>query len=342
MYMIEIKEFEKDMEEKNFEKIYWELVKRTIELTKTIAQKRNISLDFPLALEKIDFYSIQYVFEKSTPYFGSIPKIMNSFSKWNVDFIDKNQETEEHKITIYINLYNRALSEFQYYQKIESQIKKKGYQVIEKKYINKLILLFKEMLQYKNKEYQENCSFKEWVECIDTYYHYYHEELEQTLEEILFSSYEVDNYDELISVTKVEKIIQLKSLYYTLTEKGNDYKKYADYYKEFELKDGKTYYDLYHEYQEKIISLFEEMLDYAEAFYDKKRKDFDYLKIIVTDYYPFYSDTLLHLGVMISNPKVTYIELLNSMSNIYDMLSKNYKKREQLLKDYQEEWAFDE
>lgn len=343
MNKIEMKEFDKDIKEKNFEKVYWELVKRTIELTKKIVRIRNINLEFPLTIEEIDFYYVQYLFEKTTPYFESIPMIMNSFSRWNIDSIDHLQETEEHKITIYINLYNSALRELQYYQKIEDEIKEKGYQAVEKEHINQLISLFKEMLQYKNKEYQENWNFREWIDSMDTHYHYYHDELKQTLNVVLFGSYELDDFNDLIEVTEVEKMIQLKSLYYILTEKENDYRKFADYYKEFDLQNGETYQDLYHDYQEKMLSLFEEMLDYAKAEYDKTRKDFNYLKIMVTDYYPFYSDTLLHLDVMISDPRVTYIELLNSMSDIYDSLSKNYKNREQRLKDYQEEdWEFEE
>jgi len=182
-----------------------------------------------------------------------------------------------------------------------------------------LIELFKEMLAFKKKEYNEKWTFEEWLDMIDTNYHFYHEEILK------------------INLNEKQEIDNLIRLYEILKEEGNDYTKYAYYYRDYILENGQTYEKLYQGLKQKFILLFKEMLNEVKEMYDQNICDFDDLKVKVIDQYPFYFDTLMHLDVMISNKDTTYIELLNSMENIYDKISKSYKNREELLKKYKEE-----
>ncbi len=40
-------------------------------------------------------------------------------------------------------------------------------------------------------------------------------------------------------------------------------------------------------------------------------------------------------------PDITYIDILNSMENIYDSMAENYRNRDDLLKEYLEEQNFE-
>lgn len=225
------------------------------------------------------------------------------------------------------------------YQKINKEIKTEGYETVENKYKSKLIQLFKEMLEYKNKNYSNDWTFTMWLNHIDTHYHYYHDELQDTLYKVVYQEAYIgsdfnDDDEDSIEISDIDKIMQLEDLYNILIEKNNDYKKHANDYREYILKDKETYADLYNKQKEKLIELFKEMLDDINYNYDKSNNDFDYLKSIIIEEYPFYTDMLIHLDVIIYNSNETYISLLNSMENIYNSLAKNYKNREKLLEEY--------
>lgn len=225
------------------------------------------------------------------------------------------------------------------YQKINKEIKTEGYETVENKYKSKLIQLFKEMLEYKNKNYSNDWTFTMWLDHIDTHYHYYHDELQDTLYKVVYQEAYIssdfnDDDEDSIEISDIDKIMQLEDLYNILIEKNNDYKKHANDYREYILKDKETYADLYNKQKEKLIELFKEMLDDINYNYDKSNNDFDYLKSIIIEEYPFYTDMLIHLDVIIYNSNETYISLLNSMENIYNSLAKNYKNREKLLEEY--------
>lgn len=213
-------------------------------------------------------------------------------------------------------------------EKIRQGIKDKGYKEIENEYIHKFLSLFKQMLAYKKINYNDNWTFQEFVDQIDTHYHYYHDELRETF------------FDDL-ETSEIQRIMRFDALYNLLMEEENDYKKYAYYYNVYELKTGETYKDLYNKQKEKFVELFKEMLDYVDCDYNKENDNFDYLKSMVIDFYPFYMDKLIHLDVMMFSPSATYIQLLNSMERIYNSLSKNYKNREKLLEEYEVSQEFD-
>ena len=240
--------------------------------------------------------------------------------------------------TICIRLYNRVLSSFEKYQKAKEQICEKGYDVLKQQKIDRLIQLFKEMLTYKKVGYEDDWDFYKWIEVMDCKYHFYHEEFVNILDAIYTGSitknFEDVRYDS-VDADCVEVILMLDSFYDLLTYKDGDYKEFANYYRDFELKDGETYKDLYDREKEKLRKLFMEMLDFLDVSYPSD--DFDSLTSLIREHYPYYFDTMVSLKVTLADPKSTYIVELNDMEDIYENLSKNYKRHDEFMKKYYDE-----
>ena len=133
----------------------------------------------------------------------------------------------------------------------------------------------------------------------------------------------------------VEKILEITKLYKRLKDNKEEYKKYADWYIDFELEEWQTYKDLYEQEKEKFIKLFKEMLEYLKERY--KREDFDYLESLVMQKYPYYLDIFIHLDTVRWDTRETYISVLDSMERIYRKMSNHYKNHEQNMKEYEEE-----
>lgn len=332
----------KELNKKDFQSIYNFIFEKTLELISEIIRVRNIEISIPKNKEEVDLDYIKYVLERNTVFFNTTLDLIDSLLLWESKTGYLNNKTQEEKINIYIDLFNYAIDELNYYKKIEKSIKDTGYDKVKEACIDTLISLFQKMCDYKNLSYNDNWNFQEWLDYIDIHYHFYHEEILDT-HLMVFSNFKYLKFtdDVEIEVNEVEKIIQLKKLVLILTEEENDYKKYANYYREYKLKEGETYKDIQEKIEEKFIDLFKEMLNYVGAEYDKDKNNFEYLQTLVEEQYPFYFDTLIHLNVLKWNPNITYIVLLNSMEDIYENFSKNYKNREKLMKIYQEEQEFE-
>lgn len=334
---IDVKKFENDINEKKLEEVYQEIVKRAVKLIKKVARKKKIAL-----VEKGDntdiFYDIMFEFEKQSVAFQSVADLMEEFLRWDIDPEDDFGETKQQKLIKYIRTYNRIVAQLERYEKTEKEIEEKGFEILEKEKIDKLIELFKEMLAYKSKNYKNDWKFEEWIDNIDMHYHFFHEILNETLYKVKFGyilrENQIGNYNE-IAVSDVEKIMGLIDLYKCLADENDGYKTYADFYKEIELKEGQTYVDLYNLEIEKFITLFKEMLEFVDAKYNSE--DFEQLSYLVGKYYPYYNEIFVGLKASMWNPSETYISLLDRMETIYENLSKNYRKRNEYLKEYQKE-----
>ena len=337
---IKMDEFQEYIDKGNLDIVFNKIADKSIELIKKIATMKGFSLEETNNIEDREtlFYYFEKLFEENSAYFQAIPNLMRNFAIWKVELIDGLGETKEEKIDMYIQGYNLIIYELEEYEKLKKEIQENGYENLKNERIQKLIIVFKEMLEYKHKNYNEQWNFEEWIEVIDRYYHFYHENLEDTLSQIkcntLCRSIYMD-YQVYIETDEVENIIALDDLYYILEPETSGYKDFADFYEDIELKEGQTYEDLYNEKKEKFIELFKEMLDFINI--KHKENSFEKLKALIRDNFPYYSDNLISLSVMESNPTETYISLLNSMDNIFNYFSKTYKNHEENLKKYNEE-----
>ena len=77
------------------------------------------------------------------------------------------------------------------------------------------------------------------------------------------------------------------------------------------------------------------MLDYINV--QHQNNSFENLKSLIRQYFPYYSDNITSLDVMISNPTNTYISLLSDMDMIYNYLNKTYENHEENMKKYNKE-----
>ena len=337
---IKIDEFQEYIDKGKLNIIFNKIADKSIELIKKIATMKGFSLEETKNIEDREtlFYYFEKLFEENSAYFQAIPNLMRNFAIWNIELIDGLGETKEEKIEMYIQGYNLILYELEEYEFIKNEIQKKGYEKLKNQKIKKLISAFKEMLDYKNKSYDDKWSFEEWIEVIDKYYHFYHDTLERTLTQIqsntLCRSIYMD-YQVYIKTDDVENLIALDDLYCELDPETGDYKDFADFYEDIELEEGQTYEDLYNEKKEKFIKLFKEMLDYINVKHEEN--SFETLKALIRDNFPYYRDNLISLSVMMSNPTETYISLLSSMDRVYNYFAKTYKNHEENLKKYNEE-----
>lgn len=337
---IKIDEFQEYIDKGKLNIIFNKIADKSIELIKKIATMKGFSLEETENIEDREtlFYYFEKLFEENSAYFQAIPNLMRNFAIWNIELIDGLGETKEEKIEMYIQGYNLILYELEEYEFIKNEIQKKGYEKLKNQKIKKLISAFKEMLDYKNKSYDDKWSFEEWIEVIDKHYHFYHDALERTLTQIqsntLCRSIYMD-YQVYIKTDDVENLIALDDLYCELDPETGDYKDFADFYEDIELEEGQTYEDLYNEKKEKFIKLFKEMLDYINVKHEEN--SFETLKALIRDNFPYYRDNLISLSVMMSNPTETYISLLSSMDRVYNYFAKTYKNHEENLKKYNEE-----
>ena len=337
---IKIDEFQEYIDKGKLNIIFNKIADKSIELIKKIATMKGLSLEDIENIEDREalFYYFEKLFEENSAYFQAIPNLMRNFAIWNIELIDGLGETKEEKIEMYIQGYNLILYELEEYEFIKNEIQKKGYEKLKNQKIKKLISAFKEMLDYKNKSYDDKWSFEEWIEVIDKHYHFYHDTLERTLTQIqsntLCRSIYMD-YQVYIKTDDVENLIALDDLYCELDPETGDYKDFADFYEDIELEEGQTYEDLYNEKKEKFIKLFKEMLDYINVKHEEN--SFETLKALIRDNFPYYRDNLISLSVMMSNPTETYISLLSSMDRVYNYFAKTYKNHEENLKKYNEE-----
>ena len=340
---IKIEEFQEYIDKGKFTIVFDKIADKSIDLIKKIATMKGFSLE---EIENIEdretlFYYFEKLFEENSAYFQAIPNLMRNFSIWNIELIDGLGETKEEKIEMYIQGYNLTIYEIEEYEFIKNEIQKKGYEKLKNQKIKKLISAFKEMLDYKNKSYDDKWSFEEWIEVIDKYYHFYHDTLERTLTQIqsntLCRSIYMD-YQVYIKTDDVENLIALDDLYCELDPETGDYKDFADFYEDIELEEGQTYEDLYNEKIEKLIGLFKEMLDYINV--EHEENSFEVLKALIRDNFPYYGDNLISLSVMMSNPTETYISLLSRMDSVFNYFAKTYKNHEENLKKYNEELEF--
>ena len=334
---IKIEEFQEYIDKGKLNIVFDKIVAKSIKLIKKIATMKNLPIE-DIEDQKYLFGYFEKLFEENSAYFQAIPNLMRNFAIWNVDLIDNCGETKEEKIYMYIEGYNLIIYEWEEYEYVKNEIQEKGYEKLKNQKIKKLISVFKEMMDYKHKSYNNKWSFEEWIDVIDKYYHFYHDTLVNTLNQIqtntLCRSIYMD-YQVYINTDNVENLIALDDLYYELDSETGDYKDFADFYEDIELEDGQTYKDLYEERIEKFIELFKEMLNYINVQHEDD--SFEGLRAKIRENFPYYNDSLISLNVMMSNPTETYISLLSSMNSIYNYFSKTYKNHEENMKKYEKE-----
>ena len=331
---VSLKDYEKEMQRKDYEAIYRDIVNKSIELVKEIGKIK----EFELPDSEDDttlFYSIKCYFEQKVNYWKSVIELMSELIEWESDdrFI---APTEKEKLKLIFSPYNRAVRTLNEYKEIKKEIEVKGFEIILKERKEKIIGLYTEMLDYKNKTNNRNWNIEEFTPIMDHYYNFYHHEF-SSLRNAIFCNH-IRNYDEeeFIRLDDVERIMSIDEDYEILlpTDKNKGYKEFAYKYRDFELKEGQTYKDLYILKRKKLIELFKKMLEFVGENDFVNEDDYDKLKDKVIEKYPFYSSKLANNSHYVIER--TWIEILSDLEDVYEELSSDYKNREENLKRYEE------
>ena len=325
---LNIDDYKEYIDKGDYESVIKDLEKKGIVLAKYIVKLRKIEIDDYLVTNEL--FHIRYIFEHNTVSFRDVCYLMNKLEYFdmNEDFFD----TKKDRVELIIKCYNSLLDEIEYYKRINKDIETVGYKVLKDRLVDKLITIFKEMLDYKHKEYKDDWSFREFANKISQYYNLFSGYLSDCVNAIYYGSYSYDIDEDHVSMNNVEKIMVLEGFYDRLTYSDDAWKKEANFYRDFDLEEGQTLKDLFDIECEKFIKLFKEMLDYRNFDYDKEETYLDFLKRDVVKAYPFYEDNLRFL--ISPNPSSTYIEILDHMENVYEYLVGDYKNYEVNIKKY--------
>ena len=138
--------------------------------------------------------------------------------------------------------------------------KEKDYETLLKERENKCRKLFKKMLEYKNKEYNENLDIVDLIGKVIQYYTFYAGELRVLKQALIGNTIQFDIDGDLVEVNDNGRLVLIDKYYNLIV--NEDYKKVAYMYKDFELKDGQTYDDLYDIEYEKLDNLYRKMLEF--------------------------------------------------------------------------------
>lgn len=327
---ISIKDYEKEIQEENYEKIYRDIVDKSMELVKEIGKIKNFEI--PKSDNERDlFFDIECYFKENSGCFTSVVNLMKQLSFWYCEDLYI-APTEIEKIKFIIPPYNCSVEELEIYQNIKKKIAENDYEKMIEERKNKVRNLYIEMLEYKNKSYDKNWGIAEFTPKLVHYYNFYHSEFKQLESALLNTTVEFDVEEKNVELDRIERIMLIDEIYNLLlpTSDYDGYKEFAYEYRDFDLKEGQTYDDLYDIEEKRLIEVFKKMLEFIGI--NDFEEDFEKLRIMVIEKYPWYKNNLSNFNSY--NPYVTYIERLNNMEDTVEKLSQDYKNYEENMKKY--------
>lgn len=330
---IDIKDYENKLNEKQYDKVFEELSKKSIELASEILRIKDLEVSNKQSLEGM-FMEIKVMIQHHFGVFRTMSYLMDYLINWDDDFIFTSKEKNAQ---IIIDYYNLLVDTFNNYKVKESEIKEKGFEVLCDECEQKLKKLYREMLLFKNKDCSKNESLRDLTKKVAHYYNFLHEDI-YNAESALYGAFiKVDVEMPEIILNKTEIIVKVEGVieYLTPSDIDEGYKAYADYYEDYDLKEGQTYSDVYDEKEEKLINLLKEMLEFIEIEVPKEKCNLSDLRYLVSEYYPFYegSLSLLRWG----NPNETYISRFDTMDKVYERLANDYKNYEKNMEEYKKD-----
>lgn len=329
-YKIDIKDYESKLNEKKYDEIFDDLSEKSIKLSSEILKIKDYEISKEKTIESM-FMEIKVIIERYFGVFRTVSFFMDYLINWDDDFF----ETSKEKTTeLIVDYYNLLVDTFHRYKEKEIEIKEKGFELMCDECTEKLKKLYIEMLRFKNKNCNEKESLRDLTKKVAHYYNFLEEDL-YNAESALYGAFIVVDVEmPEITLNETERIVIAEGLINELTPSENDdgYKAYADYYQDYDLKEGQTYSDLYDEKENLLIKLLIEMLEFIGIEVSKEKCNLSDLRYLVSEHYPFYegSLSLLRWG----NPNETYISRFDTMDKVYERLANDYKNYEQNMAEY--------
>jgi len=323
MELLKQKDYQEYINKKDYHSIRDDILKKTLEFVNIILKEKKINLD------DYDYYADMYerichIFYKEIDLCYDLYYLV----KWLVieyepDKIDKED------VSRWIRIYNETVGEYNDYLKAKKEIEEVGADKIFKEYKDKIILLCKEMLDYKNKPYEDNYTLAKFLDKIKQYYGYHTNDI-YNLRNALAGFTEGANIEEdNKTLNNPERLIAIRSIYNYIK---NSYKSHAFLYLDFDLEENETFSDLHIKMLQEKYDLYREMLDYINVEY-KENEIPASLENKVIENYPYYKKLIKDEDHEWYNP---YPASLTRLRETIDIMRNGYKNHDEDLKNYNE------
>ena len=322
MKQLDIKNYQEKVEHRQWDDIRADILSHVMELVRVLFDAKDIDKKEYEEDGEIRYKHIANMFYDDIYTCSSLSYLINDLIPKEGDFIDAST------VENWIKRYNENIEELEEYLKYKEIVDKKGRETIHKENLKSVEDLCKEMLDYKNKTYDNNMRLHDLIKKVEVYYAYFTYTLYQLRCALLglFPHDSIEHDDK--GLDTVEKHMIITDICNYLK---NYYKEKAFIYRDFDLQDGETLDDIYHKEYIKYRDLYEEMLDFINMPYDKK-DPFYKIKDLVFEYYPYYKDIVENVDKdLYDNSRVA---ILSRMEDAYDMIKANFKNRDKDMKKY--------
>lgn len=338
MEKLNIKDFKDRINSEDFDSIRDEILEKTMSLIDELFELKGIDVvdyeDEEKFIKLHEGYSEEEKFIKIRRLFyyniytcGDIYILI----KWlTEEYEEEKSFFDEETVLVWIRNFNEYVDELDEYLSYKKEVDEIGYKNIHKEYLDKIENLCKEMLDYKNKPYDDDARLSDLFKKIELYYAYYSYQI-YLLRIALIGLAPGPNIEECDKhLDNVEEYMLVKSYYEYLK---NNYKEKAFIYRDFDLKEGETTTDLHMKEMEKFNNLYKEMLDFIHVKYNED--DIPHkIEGLVKEHYPYYKELIDSIyGNYNPNPTVA---LLTRYEDAYDIISNGYKNYEEDIKKYKE------
>lgn len=149
MNKIDIKDYEEKIKEEKYEDIYEDLVNKTIIVVQEFGKRKDYKIPEDKKGKDL-FYNIQFYFKENFIDYLSVYYLMQTLIEWNYKDEEENG-TYEKKINNIVGRYNSFIDKINEYEKIESEVKQKGIDIVTKEREEKYAKQFKERFEHSKK-----------------------------------------------------------------------------------------------------------------------------------------------------------------------------------------------
>lgn len=301
-----------DYKEKPIHVVHEDILSKVLELVYQIIKEKNINMDkYSYIDDKYD--RIYHMFYYDVNLCSDIKYLIKELG---IEY--NNYNTSNDDIDAWIFSYNCLVDEFNYYLDVKKEIEKYGFKNVYDKLLDDIKKLMKEMLDYKNKPYNDIDKLSKLLPKVEQYYNYYILTISD-LKSALVGFADGENIDEQPKrLNNIERIIKARANYNYLKK---NYKENAFIYRDYELEKGESFSDLHIKYLYRSYDLYREMLDFLKVEYDNNLPPIHIIDK-TKKYYPFYIKYIDDEDKPYFDP---YASLLTRMDEYYEIMSTNYK-----------------
>lgn len=301
-----------DYKEKPIYVVHEDILSKVLELVYQIIKEKNINMDKYSYIDS-EYERIYHMFYYDVNLCSDIKYLIKELG---IEYDTSNTSNDD--IENWIFSYNCLVDEFNNYLDVKKEVEIEGFENVYDKLLEDIKTLMKEMLDYKNKTYNDIDKLSILLKKVEQYYNYYILTISD-LKSALVGFAEGENIDEEPKrLNNIERIIKARANYNYLKK---NYRENAFKYRDYELLEGESFSDLHIKYLYRSYDLYREMLDFLNVEYDNNLPPIHIINK-AKKYYPFYIKYIDDEDRPYFDP---YASLLTRMDEYYEIMSENYK-----------------